>query len=138
MAFNGYLIRKPGSTTYFPERLIVWSSYECTPNIRQDKDPTRDMSGVLHRAVVPARASTIKFSTPSLHLAEKQEIQAFFNACMVSSAERKVQIEFWDDENNVYKIETMYMPDVKYTIIYHTADDIVYAPIDFELIGYGY
>ena len=137
MAFNGYLIGKPGTSLRFPEQLIVYSSYECMPNIRQDKDPTRDMSGVLHRAVVPARASTIKFSTPSLHLSEKMEIQAFFNSCMVNSAERKVRVEFWDDENNVYKIEYMYLPDIKYTILYHTDDDIIYAPVEYELIGYG-
>ena len=56
MAFSGYLIRKPGSTTtYFPEDLIVASSYVVVPNIRQDKDPTRDLSGKLHRAVVSAK-----------------------------------------------------------------------------------
>lgn len=137
MAFAGYLMRKPNTTTYFPEKLIVWGSYECTPDIRQDKDPMRDISGVLHRSVVPARASTIKFTTPILHLSEKQQIQTFFNSCMVNSAERKVRIEFWDDENNVYKTEYMYIPDIKYTIMYHTANDIVYAPVDYELIGYG-
>jgi len=138
MAFGGYLIKKPGESVYFPENLIVWSSYECTPNIRQDKDPKRDIAGVLHRSVVAARASTIKFTTPILHLSEKQQIQTFFNSCMENAAERKFFVEFWDDENNVYKQEHMYMPDVKYTILYHTNDDLVYAPIDYELIGYGY
>lgn len=138
MAFAGYLIKKPGTTTYFPENLIVWGSYEATPNIRQDKEPTRDLSGVLHRAVVPARASTIKFTTPILHLSEKEQIQTFFSGCLVNSAERSYRIEFWDDENNIYKTETMYMPDVTYQVLYHTATDIIYAPVEYELIGYGY
>ena len=139
MAFNGYLMRKAGTSpyTYFPERLIVASSYQVTPNIRQDKDPTRDLSGVLHRAVVSARPSTIKFSTRELHLSDLQEIQTFFNACMVNSAERKIQLTFWDVDSNGYKTEYMYIPDVTYTIVYHTNNDIVYAPVDFELIGYG-
>ena len=131
-------MRKPGTSTYFPERLIVAGSYQCKPNIRQDKDPVRDLTGVLHRAVVSAKPSTIKFQTRELNLTEKAEIQTFFSACEVSSAERSVQIEFWDMDTDTYKIETMYMPDPEYTIVYHTSNDIIYAPVDYELIGYGY
>lgn len=138
MAFSGYLIKKPGSNVYFPERLIVSSSYQVVPNIRQDKDPTRDLSGILHRAVVSATPSTIKFSTRELHLSDIQEIQAFFTACQVSTKERSIRIQFWDVDSNGYKTETMYIPDVTYTIVYHTNDDIIYAPVDYELIGYGY
>lgn len=138
MAFNGYLIKKPGSNIFFPERLIVASSYQVVPNRRQDKDPTRDLSGILHRAVVSAMPSTIKFSTRELHLADIQDIQAFFSACQVSAKERSIRIQFWDVDNNGYKIETMYIPDVTYTIVYHTNDDVIYAPVDYELIGYGY
>lgn len=138
MAFNGYLIKKPSANVYFPEDLIVYSSYQVTPNIRQDKDPMRDLSGVLHRAVVSARPSTIKFSTPVLHVSDLQRIQNFFSSCMVSEAERKIRIQFWDVDTVGYKIETMYIPDVTYTIVYHTSDDVIYAPVEFELIGYGY
>ena len=130
-------MRKPGTSTYFPEKLIVASSYQVTPNIRQDKDPTRDLNGVLHRAVVSAKPSTIKFQTRELHLDDKTTIQTFFNACMVNSAERKIQLQFYDPESNSYKTEYMYIPDVTYTIVYHTNNDIIYAPIDYELIGYG-
>ena len=131
-------MRKPSENVFFPERLIVASSYQVVPNIRQDKDPTRDLSGVLHRAVVSATPSTIKFSTRELHLADLQEIQAFFSACLLNARERKYRVEFWDTETSTYKVEVMYMPDVTYTIVYHTDDDVIYAPIDYELIGYGY
>ena len=138
MPFAGYLMRKPGTSTYFPEQYIVWGSYSTTPNRRQDKDPTRNLNGVLHRGVVAAKPTTIKFSVrDGLHLADKQAIQSFFSACTVNAAEKKVQIEFWDDENNTYKTEYMYLPDIAYPIMYHTSNDIVYGGIDFELIGYG-
>ena len=137
MAFEGYLLRKPGTSTYFPEDLIVASSYQCVPNIRQDKDPKRDMNGVLHRAVVSARPSTIKFQTKELHSADKARIKAFWDACMVSAKERKVRVRFWDTENDEYKTENFYIPDVAYTIVFHTNTDVIYAPLDYELIGYG-
>lgn len=130
-------MKKPSANVYFPERLIVASSYEVTPNRRQDKDPTRDLSGILHRAVVSAMPSTIKFSTKELHLSELQEIQTFFNSCMVSSAEKKIQLTFWDVDSGGYKTEYMYLPDITYTIVFHTNNDIIYAPVDYELIGYG-
>lgn len=137
MAFSGYLIRKPSTSTYFPERLIEASSYQVVPNRRQDKEPTRDLNGVLHRAVVQAKPTTIQFRTRELHLADLVEIQAFFSSCMTSSEERKVRIQFWDLESNGYKTENFYIPDITYTIVYHTNDDIIYAPVDYELIGYG-
>ena len=138
MGFDGYLIRKPNANVYFPERLIVASSYQVTPNIRQDKDPKRDLNGKLHRAVVKAKPSTIKFSTRELHADELHEIKAFFDSCMESSSERKVKVRFWCPDTEEYKTETMYIPDVAYTIVFHTNDDIIYAPIEYELIGYGY
>lgn len=137
MAFGGYLIKKYNANVYFPERLIVWGSYEVSPDKRQDKDPKRDLTGILHRAVVSAKPSTIKFETRELHAADVAEIQSFFNSCMVNSAERKVRLTFWNPDTNSYKSENMYLPDLTYTICYHTNTDIVYAPMEFELIGYG-
>ena len=138
MAFNGYLLKKPNASVYFPENLIEWGSWSSSPKRRQDKDSTRDMTGVLHRTVVAAMPSTIKFTTrDGLHLADKQAIQNFFSSCMVSSAERKVYVEFWNDEDNVYQREYMYLPDIEFPIMWHDGNDIVYSAVDFELIGYG-
>ena len=118
MAFAGYLMRKPGTATYFPEQYMVFGSYESTPNQRQDKDPVRDVSGVLHRAVVEGMPSTIKFSVrDGLHLSQKEEIQAFFAACMENALERKVRIQFWNDETNSYSTETFYLPDITYPVM---------------------
>lgn len=139
MAFSGYLMRKPGTNVYFPEKYMVYGSYETTPNQRQDKDPLRDMDGILHRAVVSGKPSRIKFSVrDGLHLAQKAEVQAFFTACTLEASERKVRIQFWNDETNDYQIETFYLPDITYQILYHTDNDIIYSGVDYELIGYGY
>ena len=122
---------------FFPEDLIVAGTYQCVPNIRQDKDPKRDMNGILHRAVVSSRPSTIKFQVKEIYTADKARIKAFFDACMTNAAQRKVRVRFWDTENDVYKTEYMYLPDVTYTVLYHTQTDVLYGPLEYELIGYG-
>lgn len=137
MAFSGYLIKSASSNTYFPERLIVAGSYEVVPDRRQDKDPTRDLNGILHRAVVSAKPSTIKFDTRELHAADVAEIHTFLSACLVNGPERKVRITFWNPDSDSYKTEYMYLPDLTYTIVCHTNSDIVYAPMTLEFIGYG-
>lgn len=131
-------MKKPGSEVYFPEQYMLWGSYASVPKRRQDKDSNRDMTGTLHRNVVSAMPSTITFATlDGLHLAGKQAIQNFFNACMVDTKEKKVYLEFWDEEDNIYRQEYMYLPDIEFPVMYHTANDVIYSSIDYELIGYG-
>lgn len=135
MAFEGYLMKAFG--TIFPHKYIQISTYQTTPSQRQDLDSYQDSKGNLHRTVVPHDRSKIVFKTmDNLKLAEKQEIQAFFNGAMTNARERKVTLTYWNDEDNIYKTGSFYIPDVTYPIKRIMGNDIVYDSVEYHLIEY--
>lgn len=135
MAFEGYLMKAFG--TIFPHKYIQISTYQTTPSQRQDLDSYQDSKGNLHRTVVPHDRSKIVFKTmDNLKLAEKQEIQAFFNGAMTNARERKVTLTYWNDEDNMYKTGSFYIPDVTYPIKRIMENDIVYDSVEYHLIEY--
>lgn len=135
MAFEGYLMKAFG--TIFPHKYIQISTYQTTPSQRQDLDSYQDSKGNLHRTVVPHDRSKIVFKTmDNLKLAEKQEIQAFFNGAMTNARERKITLTYWNDEDNIYKTGSFYIPDVTYPIKRIMGNDIVYDSVEYHLIEY--
>lgn len=135
MAFEGFLMK--ASETTFPHKYIQISTYQTTPSQRQDLDSYQDSKGNLHRTVVPHDRSKIVFKTiDDLKLAEKQEIQAFFNGAMTNARERKVTLTYWNDEDNIYKTGSFYIPDVTYPIKRIMGNDIVYDSVEYHLIEY--
>lgn len=135
MAFEGYLMKAFG--TIFPHKYIQISTYQTTPSQRQDLDSYQDSKGNLHRTVVPHDRSKIVFKTmDNLKLAEKQEIQAFFNGAMSNARERKITLTYWNDEDNMYKVGSFYIPDVTYPIKRIMGNDIVYDSVEYHLIEY--
>ena len=135
MAFEGYLM-KAGAAT-FPHKYIQISTYQTTPSQRQDLDSYQDSQGNLHRTVLPHDRSKIIFKTmDNLNFTEKQEIQAFFNAAMTNTRERKVSLTYWNDESNAYATGSFYIPDVTYPIKRIEADNIVYDSVEYHLIEY--
>lgn len=135
MAFEGFLMKSFG--TIFPHKYIQISTYQTTPSQRQDLDSYQDSKGNLHRTVVPHDRSKIVFKTmDNLKLAEKQEIQAFFNGAMTNARERKVTLTYWNDEDNIYKTGSFYIPDVTYPIKRIMGNDIVYDSVEYHLIEY--
>jgi hypothetical protein len=135
MAFEGYLMKAFGKT--FPHKYIQLSTYQTTPSQRQDLDSYQDSKGNLHRTVVPHDRSKIVFKTmDNLKLAEKQEIQAFFNGAMTNARERKISLTYWNDESNTYAMGSFYIPDVTYPIKRIMGNDIVYDSVEYHLIEY--
>lgn len=133
--FKGYLIKVAG--VEMPPHFIAAESYVVSPNQRQDTDPFVDAYGVLDRTVLPHKRTKISFSTQDeLSLIEKIELQKFFAAGTIDVVERKVTVEYWDDENNEYKTGTFYQPDYEYSVISYSYDDIRYSPIKVILIEY--
>ena len=135
MAFERYLMK--AFETTFPHKYIQISTYQTTPSQRQDLDSYQDSKGNLHRTVVPHDRSKIVFKTiDNLKLAEKQEIQAFFNGAMTNARERKVTLAYWNDEDTMYKTGSFYIPDVTYPIKRIMGNDIVYGSVEYHLIEY--
>lgn len=55
---------------------------------------------------------------------------------MSNSQQRKLNVEYWDDELLAYRTMTAYIPDITYTPKLITADNIKYAAVTFTFIEY--
>lgn len=65
--FKGYQLKING--VELPGRYI--QDYSSTPNQVQDKDSYQDLTGELHREILPHTRSKIEFKTPHMSLEEK-------------------------------------------------------------------
>lgn len=117
MAFNGYLLKLGGSGgTVFPMKFIKLEGYNITPNQRMESEAKRAITGVLHRTTVAHTASKIEFNTPKMTNLEVDSMMSLFRNFWTSTAERKIDLEYYDMETNTYKTGTFYMPDIKFEI----------------------
>lgn len=124
--FQGYLLEINGKV--LPAEFI--QTYKVTPDQQQDKDSYQDITGQLHRDVLPHTRSKIEFTTPYLWLEKKRELQSFFPDRV------KVPVTYWNDERNEYVSGEFYIPDIQYQV-YRTRDnDMEYFPIRVALIEY--
>lgn len=136
MAFQGYLLKS--GNDIFPHKYIDYSSWESTPNQREEIKAYRDdNTRNLTRVTAAGRKTAITFKTrDNLTLAEKMEIQNFFTSHETNAAERKVPLTFWNDESNSYKTGYFYRPNTKFQIKSISGKDITYAAIQIDLVEY--
>lgn len=120
MAYNGYLIKING--TPLPMKYIKVEGYNITPNQRMESEAKRAVTGVLHRTTVAHTASKIEFTTPNMTNMDMDAMMTLFRNAWTSSAERKLNLEYYDMETNSYKTGTFYMPDIKFQI--YKADNV--------------
>jgi hypothetical protein len=136
MEFEGYLLKS--GNDIFPHKYIEYSSWESTPNQREEikayrDDNTRDLT----RVTAAGRKTAIAFKTrDSLTLDEKIEIQTFFTSHETDAAERKIPLTFWNDEDNEYKTGYFYRPNLKFPIKSISGNSIVYGSVQIDLVEY--
>ena len=142
-AFKGYLFGTPGTgagntVTPFPNKYIEYSSWSSTPNQREEIEAYRDdNTRDLIRVTASGKKSVFSFKTrDGLHLADKRKIQLFFITAEVDPNQRKIQLTFWNEEDNSYKTGYFYRPNMKFPIKSITEDDIIYGSLEFEFIEY--
>ena len=114
MAYSGYLIKING--TPLPMKYIKVDGYNITPNQRMESEAKRAVTGVLHRTTVAHTASKIEFTTPNMTNLDMDAMMSLFRNSWTSSAERKLDLEYYDMETNSYKTGTFYQPDIKFQI----------------------
>lgn len=135
--FQGYLLKLGGSSgTIFPNDFIVYDTYKVTPNSRLDLDSKRDQTGVLHRTVLKHQATHLKFTLREMNLAEHNVILDIIHNAMSNTDERKVVVQYWDDEWSKYKTGTFYFPDMEFSIKAIENRNIYYGELELELIEY--
>lgn len=140
--FAGYLIgqSKNGVLSKLPLEYIELGSYDSTPNQREEikaerDDNTRD----LIRVTAGGRKSAIHFKTrPNLTLDEKIAFTTWFTSRESNTDERKINLTFWNDEENAYKTGDFYRPNMKFPIlrIEESTNNIIYDSLEIDLIEY--
>lgn len=136
--FNGYLIKATASGTNFDNHWLTLDSYESTPNMREElvayrDDYTRDLT----RVTASGTKSQIKFTTKSnINYNTKVAIQNFFYNNEVDHLQRKIQLTYWNDEENNYKTSYFYRPDITFSIKRIDGNNIFYNALDITLVEY--
>lgn len=136
--FKGYLIKSTANDIIFPNKYILYEGWDSTPNHREEIKAWRDdNTRELFRITAEGTKTdfTIKIKG-GLHLADKIAIQEFFTNAEVNHLERKIQLTYWNDEDNEYKTSYFYRPDIKFTIRKVTENDIVYNEYTISLVEY--
>ena len=102
--FKGYLIKFPKNGLQFPHKLIAKESYQATPLQRTEIKAYRDSNNLLRRVTSPNNKTKITFNTKDgLTLAEMRTIRSVLNGAMSNSQQRKLDVEYWDDELLAYQ-----------------------------------
>ena len=139
MAYAGYLIKLGGASgTAIPMKYMALAKYKSTPNQRMEAKATRAVTGLLHRTTVAHTATKIEFQTPPMTNTQVAELNGLFQAAFTSSLERKLTINYYDQETDTYKNADCYMPDADYTIdhIDQATNTVYYASIRYAFIEY--
>ena len=139
MGFNGYLIKLGGAGgTELPMKYIAIGSYKSTPDQRMESKATRSVTGILHRTTVEHKAVKIEFTTPAITNKDVSALNTLLQGQYIDALERKIKIQFYNQETDSYREATCYMPDVDYTIdhIDLSTNTVVYNPVRFAFIEY--
>lgn len=139
MAWSGYFLRNVETGTVFDNHFIQWDSYSSTPNQREEIKAYRDENTRdLYRITATGHKTKIEFSTiPYLNLFQKGLVQVFFATGTPDWNQRKVHLEYWNDEDNTYYTSYFYIPDIQFKV--HHLDNWnnpVYESIEIHLIEY--
>ncbi len=126
--YKGYLLKING--TELPGQYI--QDYSSTPNQEQDKNSYQDLTGELHREILPHTRSKIEFKTPPMSLEEKILFQSFFPN---RKRHPKTSVEYWNDEDNAYTSGEFYTPEIP-SQPYPSGNTIAYKPFRVALIEY--
>lgn len=136
--FRGYLLKSAETGDIFPHELINYASYDSTPDQREEIKAYRDEnSRDLTRVTAAGRKNSIHFSTrPKIHLNDVERIMNWFNGAEVDHDQRKMHIEYWNDEDMEYRTAYFYRPDTKFPKRQILSDDIIYDSATIDLVEY--
>lgn len=135
--FRGFLVGK-NLTDKTLNSYIKAETYKSTPNAREEIKAYRDENTRnLHRVPAQGHKTSISFTIRRLHKAEKEIVQNYFKTNGNSfNKERKIQLYYWNDEDNNYKQAYFYLPDIEFKIKKITDNDIIYDEFEVSLIEY--
>lgn len=136
MNFKGYLLKFVKTNVIFPSELILVSSWNSTPLQRTELQAYRDGNLLLHRITSPNHKTKLTFDTVPMQLAEYRMLRDLIDSAMENKQQRKLVLEYWDDELLEYRTATFYSPDITYKIKRITENNIMYDSSNFTFIEY--
>lgn len=139
MAYAGYLIKLGGSSgTALPVKYIAINSYKSTPNQRMEAKASRSVDGYLHRTTVSHVATKIEFTTPVITNKDLAALNTLLSNNFSNTLERKITINYYDQETDTYRNADCYMPDISYEIdhIDKKTNTVYYNGIRYAFIEY--
>ena len=139
MAYSGYLVKIGGSNgTILPMKYIKLSSYKSTPDQRMETKAARAVTGILHRTTCSHKATKVEFETTYLTNKDVKALNDLFQGSFSNALQRKLTINFYNQETDSYRDAVCYMPDVEYTIyrIDTKTNTVHYEPVRFAFIEY--
>ena len=133
--FKGYLIKL--GNVVFPHEYIALDSYTSTDNQRTELKAYRNAQNHLIRQTSPNFKTKIEFNTINgLNLSDMEKIKSIIDRATINKTERKVKVEYWNNEELQYKTMTCYMPDIEHPIKKITKDDVIYNGKRLAFIEY--
>lgn len=136
--FQGYLFKAVATNTPFPNRYIEFKTWSSTPKQREEIKAYRDdNTRALTRVTASGKKSVFSFNVrQGLHLEDKIALLKFFTDAETSAVERKIQLQYWNEESNNYDTGYFYRPNMPFKIIRIENDDIIYDTLKLEFIEY--
>ncbi len=139
--FRGYLIKAVKTGQIFPLEYINYESWNSTPKQREELKAYRDdNTRNLTRITAEGMKSVFAFETrANLHLEDKIAIQNFFYNGEDGDEghhQRKIQLEYWNEDSNQYETSYFYRPDIQFPIRKIVGNDIIYGALKFDFVEY--
>lgn len=135
--WNGYLIKSVLTNQVFPDGFMIFDSYECTPNQREEiKAYREENSRLLHRITAEGEKSTFKFTVRSLYLSELEALRNWLYNAEVDHKERKIELEWWDMDTLQYRTSVFYTPNPQFKIKRYDDNNILFNERTIEFIEY--
>ena len=117
MAYSGYLLKIGGSTgAEISPGIMKLGTYKAVPKRRLDINSGRNQLGELIRTIAPNKPSEISFSTKMMTDAQWDALLTVWRAYGWDNAERKVILNYYDQNASGYREEYFYVPDIEFTI----------------------
>lgn len=138
--FKGYFLKAITADEPFPMNLIEAESWDSSPNQREQLKAERD-DNTRDLFLLTAKGTKSKFSfstMDNIHLADKIKILDYFTKHETDKLQRKIYLEYWNDEESAYKTAYFYRPDIQYKIKEVDAknNDIIYSSMKITFVEF--
>lgn len=139
--YQGFIVKSVLNNLPMPLQHIAWESFKITPNQREETKAYRDENTRdLTRVTADGMKTAMECKTRPLWLEEMNELQTWINTAIPDDPEyrkqRKLQLEYWDPEENAYKQGWFYISNLDFTIIKTTDTRLKYKEQTIKMVEY--